>query len=726
MELRVQASLLAALIALAIGLSVLLRPRKARVHWSFSGFSFAVAAWYLSRSVVAVTGQGPVWTRVSLICAILLPLSAVGFFRSFVQDDLRAAPLFWRTSLLMGGVLIALVLTPHYAHVVVAVMIFAYLIALLSAALLLLWSRARKALSRFERARLHYLVVMGALAATFTLADYLPLVGLDIPPVGSVLTLVFLYILSQSILRLRLPDLYELAGRLGVLTALSFTLAAVFWMLMSFAGGEFFIHSVAAALAVLLVYDPVRLKVEEKISQFFFRERYDLEQSVLTLRRRLAHVMEIDHLADIILPELERSRRVTHAALYLFDADMRGYRLFGHLGPAPIRRVEVAAARPLLDALKREPAIAIEVVTREFLEHQRRNEDRDAETYHEIAQSMEAMHASLCVALTGDRDILGLLCVRDERLRDAFSPEEVQLFVGLTNQIVTAIENSRLYQRMKERDRLAAMGEMAAGLAHEIRNPLGAIKASAQYLSESPSDAAEGGREFLDIIVEEADRLNRVVSSFLDYANPAHGDNDVLTDVNAVVERTAQVLDPGAFRVDLARALVLAPALARVRIDPERLRQVLINLIQNALQATESGGNVRIETGPRTAPDTDGNAREWVEVRVVDTGPGVPQQVLANLFEPFVTTRQRGTGLGLAISQRIVKAAGGRILVRTRENLGSTFSVRLPVAEDTQDTRPLPLASQSELPPDGLADSFAESAAVAVARDTPKATGTKR
>ena len=96
-------------------------------------------------------------------------------------------------------------------------------------------------------------------------------------------------------------------------------------------------------------------------------------------------------------------------------------------------------------------------------------------------QTLEAMQASVCVAIASEREIYGFLCVRDERLRDAFAPEEVQLLVGLANQMVTAIENSRLYQRMKERDRLAAMGEMAAGLAHEIRNPLGAIKASAQY-----------------------------------------------------------------------------------------------------------------------------------------------------------------------------------------------------------------------------------------------------
>jgi two-component system, NtrC family, sensor histidine kinase HydH len=136
--------------------------------------------------------------------------------------------------------------------------------------------------------------------------------------------------------------------------------------------------------------------------------------------------------------------------------------------------------------------------------------------------------------------------------------------------------------------------------------------------------------------------------------------------------------------LDLMECLSLAPTLPPVRIDPERLRQVLINLVQNALQAIEAGGTVRIETASREGPDLDGQVRAWVEIHVVDTGPGIPQQVLSNLFEPFVTTRQKGTGLGLAISQRLVRAVGGSILVRTREQQGSTFTIRLPVAPEVE------------------------------------------
>lgn len=717
MELRVQTSLLAGLIALAIGVTVLVRPRANRLQWGFGGFCFSVAAWYLSTFLAVVFADAEIFHRINLSCAILLPVSAAGFLRLFAAREERSATTLFRCVMLVGSVLVLAVFFTAQPDKIVGVFIFAFLFTVVGASLLLLWLHANGAPSRFERARLRFLIVMGALAATFTAADYLPLVGLDIPPVGTVLTLMFLYILSQSILRFRLLDLYELAGRLGVLTALSFTLAAAFWLLRSFSGGEFFIHAVGSALVVLLVYDPIRVKVEEKISQLFFRERFDLDQEIHVLRRRLAHVLEIEHLPGLILDDLERSRRVTHAALYLVDADMRGYRLAGHVGPSPVRRLESAAARPLLDALRAHPALVLEALEREIDELRAQGHAREAETLYEVIQTLEAMHASVCLAIAGERGIYGFLCVRDERLRDAFAPEEVQLLLGLASQIVTTIENTRLYERMKERDRLAAMGEMAAGLAHEIRNPLGAIKASAQYLTEGP-DEAHDGQEFLDIIVEEADRLNRVVTSFLDYANPEHDERASLCDVNAVVERTAQVLASDIEDIDLMRCLILAPNLPAVHIDAERLRQVLINLIQNALQAIELGGTLKVETRLRDHLSLEGNEQKWVEVGVSDTGPGVPQQVLSNLFRPFVTTRQKGTGLGLAISQRIVRAAGGEIVVRSVENQGSTFTVRLP-APPAEPVEP-PSARDSTLP-----QSF-EVELPSGAFDTPSVTGTKR
>ncbi len=678
MDLRTQTSLLAAVLSAAIAASVGLRSRKRRVHWLFTLFAGTVGAWYLTAFLAAVAGDVGTWGRVNLTCAVLLPVTAVQFFRVFVAGDPRPATLLARATLLLGGGLTAIILTPAYTHRVVGTSIFVFDVLVLGAALSMMGARARAQRSRFDRARGTYLTLVGALAATFTTLDYLPYVGLDIPPVGTVLTLVFLYVLSQSIVRSRLLDLYELAGRLTVMTAVAFTLAAIFWVLVRLAGGRFFLHSVVAVLVVLLLFDPVRSKVEAQIAQFFFRERHDLERTVDELRARLARVLEAEDVPRLVLAGLEQSRRVTHAALYLLDETGRGFDLAGFLGPRPLGRLELAPSSPFLERLRRDDALVLEAIERELEERRELGETRDAGALDEILATLAATHASVCAAIRGDGEVYGVLCVRDDRLRDAFTPEEVQLLKSLAAQAATAVQNSRAYQQLKQRDRLATLGEMAAGLAHEIRNPLGAIKASAQYLAEEPGDAAGGGDEFLGIIVEEVDRLNRVVSSFLDYARPTRGDAEPI-DVNAVVRRTMQLLDAECEEAGVAYELTLAEGLPEARIDVEQLRQVLINLVQNALQAMDSGGRLVVASALRLREDAPGSRRTFVEVRVEDTGPGIPQKVLANLFVPFVTTKDRGTGLGLAISQRIVAAVGGHIEARTHEGVGSTFSVRLPV-----------------------------------------------
>lgn len=675
MDLRTQTSLIAAVLSFALGASVLLRSRRQRVHLLFGAFATAVGLWYLTTFTLRLFG-GTIWARVNLVCAILLPLAAVQFFRAFLAGEDRRMRQLSTVSFATAAGMLVLVFTPLATSFWLKAAIFVSVTVFLFVALSVLYRRGRVAMSRFEGARLRFLALAGAIAAVFTLVDYLPYVGIDIPPVGTILVLIFLYVLSESLLQYRLIDLYELTGRLSVLTALSFTLAGILWVLVYFAGGRFFLHSVVAALVLLLLFDPLRHRVETHISQFFFRERFHFEQALQQLRRHVTRVLEVPELARLLVDGLEESRRVTHASVYLVDEDGHGYDLLAHVGRTPPRRVELAPARPLIDRLSREGALVLETMEKELTEMRDRGEDREAETVYEIAQTMEALAASVCLAIQSEQgDLYGLLCVRDDRLRDAFSPEEVQLLAGLAAQAAITVENSRLYRRMKERDRLAALGEMAAGLAHEIRNPLGAIKASAQYLTEE--DEGASGREFLDIIVDEVDRLNRVVSSFLDYARPSTGDPAPI-DVNATVQRTMQLLAPECSTAHVETHLSLNAELPQVRIDVEQLRQVLINLVQNALHAMEDGGDLFVETAVRERRRVEGNPVHEAEIRVRDTGPGIDEAVLANLFVPFVTTKNDGTGLGLAISQRIINAAGGTIEARSQPGSGTTFTIRLP------------------------------------------------
>ena len=202
---------------------------------------------------------------------------------------------------------------------------------------------------------------------------------------------------------------------------------------------------------------------------------------------------------------------------------------------------------------------------------------------------------------------------------------------------------------------------------------------------------------------------NRVVGSFLDYARP-HAGNPVPVDVNAAVRRSVQILSSQqADGLDLR--LELSDELPRACIDPEKLRQVLLNLVHNAIHAMDGHGRVTVGTTHRRAargtwhgPASDRSgalradeAGEVVEISVHDTGPGISQKVLKNLFVPFFTTKEKGTGLGLAISQSIVQNAGGSIYVQTQAGSGTKFVISLPAADETVPT-PLPTAFDAARP----------------------------
>jgi signal transduction histidine kinase len=372
------------------------------------------------------------------------------------------------------------------------------------------------------------------------------------------------------------------------------------------------------------------------------------------------------------------------------------FQLAASFGQRPPEHLDGVALRPLVERLD-SSSVVLEGVAADVSERRRDGQARAAEADERLlaaAELLEMYKGGVCLGIRSEAaELVGMLVLVDDRVSDAFTGEDVALLESLALQIGVVVENSRQYQRLQERDRLAALGQMAAGLAHEVKNPLGAIKGAAQLLRE-PGDGKEldpTTQEFLGIILEEVDRLDRVVRSVLDYGRPSKG-NPGLVDVNAAVRRTLQVLSSSQ---EQAARLVLSTdeALPPARVDEEQLRQVLMNLVNNAEEAMRGGGEVRVVTRRRAAAAGAG----YVEIAVQDQGPGIPQDVLKHLFVPFFTTKPRGTGLGLAISQRMVQAMGGQIEVTSQPGEGSTFTSLLPAFEPAQVRAPI-LRPEPELP----------------------------
>jgi signal transduction histidine kinase len=216
---------------------------------------------------------------------------------------------------------------------------------------------------------------------------------------------------------------------------------------------------------------------------------------------------------------------------------------------------------------------------------------------------------------------------------------------------------------VRRSERLAALGQLSAGLAHELRNPLGSIRGSAELLERSVGGEDNAvARELAGIISEEVDRTNSLVTRFLDFARPLEPRREP-TDITQVIDRAARHA-----RVEIIRNY--SPDVPPLPIDPGLIEQVFINLLSNAAQASAPNAPITVVTRV---------VGKEAEISVIDRGCGIPSDKLETIFNPFVTTRQNGVGLGLAIVAKIVDGHGGRIEVDSQPGKGSTFRLCLPV-----------------------------------------------
>lgn len=247
---------------------------------------------------------------------------------------------------------------------------------------------------------------------------------------------------------------------------------------------------------------------------------------------------------------------------------------------------------------------------------------------------------------------------------------EEGMFIGSLLIFRDLTEIRELRQAIRRKEKLAAIGGLAAGIAHEIRNPLSSVKGMATYFKNRAGDDPEA-RQAAELMVQETNRLNRVISELLEFARPSkiHARP---TDINAVLDHSIRLIRQDAEQQGIELKISRGENLPPADIDPDRFVQCLLNLYLNAIQAMDSGGVVLVET----AAGGDGR----VVIRVSDTGPGIKEEDTGRIFDPYFTTKADGTGLGLAIVHKIVEDHGGEITVKSAPGQGTVFTVFLPAS----------------------------------------------
>ncbi|MBU8896295.1 histidine kinase [Corallococcus sp. H22C18031201] len=402
---------------------------------------------------------------------------------------------------------------------------------------------------------------------------------------------------------------------------------------------------------------------------------------LLDLARTTSGVLETASILDVAADFLVHLLDVSNCFILLYDEKARLLR--GAAASSAHREFFRSVAIPLHGdglasrvARERRP-IAIEDVAKS-------QGGYDAELVERLREK-----ALLALPLTSREELIGVVMLDDVRRSRAFGPELIELAEATCGQLALSIANARLYEslwasyaelaatraEMVKRERLAALGELSAIVAHEVRNPLGVIfnaVASLRRLLQPEGDAVM----LLDILGEESDRLNRIVGDLLDYTRPRE---PVLQpeDLGRVLHDSLEAARAqGAADRPVRIQAEVEPELPAVPMDRRLIRQALVNVAVNAMQSMPQGGLLHVRAR-REALD----GREQLRIDVADQGPGIPAELLHRVFEPFFTTKAQGTGLGLAVVKRILEEHHGEIAVESTLGRGTTFTFRLPLSQ---------------------------------------------
>jgi signal transduction histidine kinase len=290
-------------------------------------------------------------------------------------------------------------------------------------------------------------------------------------------------------------------------------------------------------------------------------------------------------------------------------------------------------------------------------------------------EMLEARGIEICFPLMSMNRLIGVLLVGAKTDGTRFAKLEISFISSILPQAGIALENALLFKEQRERfrrmsraDRLATIGELAAGAAHEIRNPLTAIRSSLQYLEAKSAD--EASLKLIGAALQETARINEIVSALLSFSRPS----ETVQERYNLVETLEEGLDLVSFQARKQQVVLrreFPDEALTVRGDRSQLKQLFLNVFLNAIQAMPGGGELKVEALRKDGPKA--------VVAVTDTGDGIPEENLDRIFDPFYTTKKSGTGLGLSICYNIIKSHRGDIEVKSKTGQGTTILVSLPL-----------------------------------------------
>ena len=509
--------------------------------------------------------------------------------------------------------------------------------------------------------------------------NYIPWFRIPIPPVLTPLSCLFMVAIGYAVLKHQLMDIKVAVTRTSVLLATYLIVLGVpfivgWWgrpWLEAWAGRHWWLVPLglctALATAGPFAYAYLRRQAEERLLRHQRRYQRTLERAA----RGMTRVRDATTLAYLITRFVSRAVGVTHASLFLCDEANQHYALRASHGPKRLSlqsRYRLAATHPFIAWLRDRRCVLTK-------------DDVVDESASAVGRELSSLGAELVIPGLIEKRLIGFLALGQKRSGEGYSLDDLHAFTTLANEAAVAIENALSYEellkvnaqlkaaseRLLIQERLAAAGQFATGMAHEIKNPLSAIKTFAQYLPEKHGDP-DFRQKFFRIVQDELDRINTIVKELSDFAKPAPLQLQPIH-LSSLVQDTLTLLSDQCLKQAVEVRTAFNENGQLIQADPNQLKQVLLNLLLNSLEAMEQGGRLEVAAQPQHGR---------VVLTITDTGCGIPPQHEKDIWDPFFTTKERGMGLGLAIVRGVIERHGGEIRLESHPGQGTRVILSLP------------------------------------------------
>jgi len=686
-----------ALIAWAVGVTVLVKNRYGWVGPTLGAAMLVVAAWLACFAQYFTPMPGPraiLWARFTLTSAIILqPLLLQSFcalcdkgrsmrwwIAASYVSAVGAVYLLWRYHVITG-----LRHPPFMDHYVIYNRLLGVHLTfwqVLGAGVLI--HTAWHAVG-YKRTQLIYFAVVWSVAFLTAHMTILPLdYNINIQPIGFFILPCNLGVLAYVMSRARLADYNVVIARVLLYSVTMLVIAGialVFLAGMAVISPRFmnqpqlvfaFLLAMAISVGLLISLPKLLPRAEQMMQERFFGKLYGYQDALSDLARDLSTLPTIDQVLSTVAATLHSQMQVSRVVVLMQDPLSGDYRAQAESGLEPVEDADALVLRE--DAAivkwlqgKRDALVREEMARRE----------PDWLRQH-LEAELKRLKIAVCVPMILDGRLVGLIGLGEKLSQDMFFVSDLRLLGTLAAEVALAVKYRRIEDEVFRKNRLVELGTIAAGVAHEIRNPLASIRTFAQLMPERMEDP-EFKNEFSKLVLKDVDRITKVIESMLAFARPSQV-NIQEQPCNELVEDAILLVQPRfkSRRIELTRAFHGNPI---VKVDKHQILQVLVNLLSNAADATPEQGKIRVATGvSQHVTGNGGNGNQtYAVIEVSDNGVGIPAAVRNRLFDPFFTTKKEGTGLGLSISQKIVRDHGGSITVSSVEGKGATFHVNLPL-----------------------------------------------